>query len=54
MRDLSDSLCRKYRLSVIENPQLKGSHYSQWNAEKKHELGEISLKKMLILQLLIQ
>ena len=38
MRDLSDSLCRKYRLSVIENPQLKGSHYSQWNAEKKHEL----------------
>lgn len=34
MRRLSDELCRKYRLSVIENPK-KGKHYSEWLAVKQ-------------------
>lgn len=34
MKRLSDELCRKYRLSVIENPK-KGRHYSEWLAEKQ-------------------
>lgn len=37
MRNLSDSLCRKYHLSVIEHPMQKGTHYAQWMAEKSHE-----------------
>lgn len=37
MRNESDKLCFKYKLSVIENPQHKGSHYSQWKAEKNKE-----------------
>lgn len=34
LRRLSDELCRKYKLSVIENPK-KGKHYAEWNAEKQ-------------------
>ena len=37
MRNLSDKLCRKYHLSVIDYPQQKGMHYAQWKAEKNHE-----------------
>ena len=36
MRGASDELCRKYRLSVIENPQPgKSKHYGEWLAEKE-------------------
>lgn len=34
LRHLSDEICRKYRLSVIDNPK-KGKHYSEWLAEKE-------------------
>lgn len=30
MRDMSDALCRKYRLSVIENPSYEGVNYGEW------------------------
>ena len=35
MRDVSDRLCREHGLSVIEKPQNRGKHYSEWDAEKK-------------------
>ena len=36
MRKVSDELCRKYRLSVIENPQPgKSKHYGEWRAEQE-------------------
>ena len=35
MRDLSDELCRKYRLSVIENPSGHGKHYAEYRAEQE-------------------
>ena len=34
MREVSDRLCRKYGLSVIKNPEGKGKHYSQFDAER--------------------
>jgi len=35
MRDVSDTLCREYGLSVIENPKSgKSKHYAEWKAEK--------------------
>lgn len=34
LRRLSDEICKKYRLSVIDNPK-KGKHYSEWLAEKQ-------------------
>ena len=34
MREVSDRLCREYGLSVIQEPQRKGKHYSQYDAEK--------------------
>lgn len=37
MRNLSDNLCRKYHLSVIDEPQQKGMHYAQWKAEKNQK-----------------
>lgn len=37
LREKSDQLCRRYGLSVIEEPKSKGKHYSEWNAEKHHE-----------------
>lgn len=37
IRLLSDNLCRKYQLSVIENPKKKSMHYSQWQAEKQYK-----------------
>lgn len=37
MRELSDDLCRKYKLSVIENPQNKNMHYAEWLAEQNHK-----------------
>ncbi|WP_416325899.1 relaxase/mobilization nuclease domain-containing protein [[Eubacterium] hominis] len=36
IRKLSDDLCRKYQLSVIENPKKKSMHYAEWQAEKQH------------------
>ena len=44
MRRLSDELCRKYRLSVIDNPK-KGKHYSEWLAEKQKIPTRRSLMK---------
>ena len=35
IRKLSDDLCRKYQLSVIENPKKKSMHYAEWQAEKQ-------------------
>lgn len=35
MRRVSDELCRKYRLSVIENPGQGGKNYGEWLAEKQ-------------------
>lgn len=34
LRELSDTICREHGLSVIENPQSKGKHYAQWQAEQ--------------------
>ena len=34
MRELSDELCRKYRLSVIENPDGRRKNYGEYLAEK--------------------
>lgn len=34
MREVSDRLCREYGLSVIQEPQRKGKHYSQYDAER--------------------
>lgn len=36
IRLLSDDLCRKYQLSVIDNPKKKSMHYAEWQAEKQH------------------
>ena len=33
-RRLSDELCRKYKLSIIENPQ-KGMHYAEWKVNQQ-------------------
>ncbi|MFA6851507.1 MAG: relaxase/mobilization nuclease domain-containing protein [Selenomonadaceae bacterium] len=35
MRRVSDELCHKYRLSVIENPGHGGKNYGEWLAEKQ-------------------
>lgn len=35
VRRISDALCRKYGLSVIQTNDHKGMHYSQWQAEKE-------------------
>ena len=35
MREMSDWLCRRYRISVIENPSGRGMHYAQIKAEKR-------------------
>ena len=36
MRRASDSLCKEYALSVIENPQKgKAKHYAEWKAEQE-------------------
>ena len=34
MRKVSDDLCRKYKLHVIEEPQYKSQHYAAWQNEK--------------------
>ena len=34
MREMSDQLCREYGISVIENPQKRGKHYGQYDAER--------------------
>lgn len=33
VRRISDDLCRKYGLSVIQTNQGKAMHYAQWKAE---------------------
>lgn len=33
MRRISDQLCRKYQLHVIENPEYKSAHYAAWKKE---------------------
>ena len=35
MREMSDALCRKYRISVIENPAGHGKNYGEYLAEKE-------------------
>ena len=34
MREVSDSLCREAKLSVIDNPEKGGKNYGEWSAEK--------------------
>lgn len=34
MREVSDRLCLEYGLSVVRDPQRKGKHYSQYDAER--------------------
>lgn len=37
MQAASDTLCREYGLSVIQNPRPgKGKHYGEWRAEQEH------------------
>ncbi len=33
IRGTSDEICRKYSLSVIENPKSKAMHYAEWKAQ---------------------
>lgn len=35
MRTISDTLCEKYKLSIIKNPKKKGYHYAEWKAEEE-------------------
>ena len=35
MRRVSDELCRKYKLSVIENPGSSRKSHSEWLAQKQ-------------------
>jgi hypothetical protein len=45
MRRESDTLCREYSLSVIENPKSgKSKHYAEWDAERK---GEPTYRSMI-------
>ena len=46
MRHESDSLCREYSLSVIENPERgKTKHYSEWDADRKGQPTQRSMVK---------
>ena len=44
MRDMSDELCRKYCLSVIENPEGRGKNYAEYEAEKQ---GKPTIRSMI-------
>lgn len=44
VRGISDSLCRKYGLSVIDNPQGHGKHYTEWEAENE---GKPTIRKQI-------
>lgn len=46
VRRLSDGLCRKYGLSVIQTTNHKGMHYSQWQAEKNGKPSWRSIIRM--------
>ena len=35
IRGISDEICRKNCLSVIENPKRKGMHYAEWDAQRR-------------------
>jgi hypothetical protein len=35
MRTVSDEICKKYKLSVIDKPSKKGKHYTEWKAEQQ-------------------
>ena len=43
LREVSDQLCKKYNLSIIENPQDKSLHYSEWKCLKEKKLSEREL-----------
>lgn len=43
MRILSDSLCKKYDLSVIKSPKKSSWHYAEWQANKQNKPTERSL-----------
>ena len=45
MREVSDRLCREYGLSVIDHPQNRGRHYSEWEADKN---GKPTYRKMIM------
>ncbi len=44
MRNMSDELCQKYRLSVIENPEGRGKNYAEYEAEQQ---GKPTIRSMI-------
>ncbi len=46
VRRISDGLCKKYGLSVIQTTNHKGMHYSQWQAEKNGKPSWRSIIRM--------
>ena len=40
MQAISDQICREYGISVIENPQKRGMHYSQYSSERNGKLTQ--------------
>ena len=46
IRNISDEICKKYRLSVIENPQLgKGKNHYEWEQNKSENSWKSKLKR---------
>jgi hypothetical protein len=43
-RDVSDSLCKEYGLSIIENKSNKGKHYNEWQESKKGKSWKDNLR----------
>ena len=43
MREVSDALCEKYQLSVIEDKSSHSRHYAEWKAEKENRPTKRSL-----------
>src|SRR5699024_9628950 len=43
MREVSDTLCEKYQLSVIEDKSSHSRHYAEWKAEKEKRPTKRSL-----------
>lgn len=43
MREISDMLCEKYQLSVIEDKSHQSHHYAEWKAEKENRPTKRSL-----------
>ncbi|AVQ95196.1 hypothetical protein DRA42_02435 [Ethanoligenens harbinense] len=44
---ISDQLCQKYGLSVVEHPAAKGKHYAEWVAERKGTSWKALLRRTI-------